>query len=93
MVNLGSHNGFLNGKMNNLEIAIRNYQKASEEVMNAAQVSLAGRTYLTMEKAHELGDVLLNGQVFAARAERTILEIRGVSVAMERAMGSVGKKS
>jgi len=70
--------------MNNVEQAIKAYEKAGEEVFNVIAVAVVGRKIdLGIETGRELMDRLLQGQLMGAKAERTILEGVALTTAME----------
>lgn len=69
--------------MNNLEAAIKKFEKAAEELANAAAVMALRKTDITVERGRELTDRILFGEKMGARAERRILEAVALGTAME----------
>ena len=71
-------------KMNNLESAIKEYEKSAENLANAAAVATASkRLDITVEEGRELMDRISFGELLGARAERSILEAVALGVAIE----------
>jgi hypothetical protein len=70
--------------MNALLSAIRAFEKAGEEVKNAAMVAAADkRSNINVEDGRSMIDRLIEGELNAARAERAILEIVSLGTAIE----------
>lgn len=70
--------------MNNLESAIKEYEKSAENLANAAAVATASkRLDITVEEGRELMDRISFGELLGARAERSILEAVALGVAIE----------
>ena len=71
----------------NLIEAIEQYEKAGEEVRNAAWITFVdGKEDISLEQAHDLMDRLNLAEVNGARAERRILEAAAITKAREQSI-------
>jgi len=59
-----------------LEKSVANYEKAAEEVANAAALAMLNGRKFTNRKARALCDRLQLGELNGARAERRVLDMR-----------------
>lgn len=70
--------------MNNLETAIQNYEKAGEELANAAAIAVLHTSYsTTVEECRETMDRINLAERMGSRAEMRILEGLAICKAKE----------
>lgn len=71
--------------MEKLLQAIRQFEKAAEELENAAAIAcIDHKIKVSLKDAHDLMDRINLGEIRGGRAERSILEAKAVDIAMER---------
>lgn len=71
-----------------LESAIYAFQKAGEEVKNAARMAIIDNTPISHAESDLYCSLLLQGQIDGSNAERNITEAMYLNVQKEKALGN-----